>query len=117
MRLFLDDHRTPEQAGLTGDWHVVRTADEAIEMLRTGEVTEASLDHDLGHCDACTGCKGYADRACVCRCHLSGYFVVCWMETEGCWPSGGVWVHSRNPGGTFKMRRVIERHYGRAPQT
>lgn len=113
MKLFLDDERTLAMLGLVPEdgWVVARTADDAINILRTGEVTEATLDHDLGHCVKCKHCKGYADRNCACRCHLTGYFVVCWMETENIWPVDGVKVHSANPGGALKMRLAIDRHY------
>src|SRR5437867_3667167 len=113
MKLFLDDTRELAHLGHTPEqgWVVARTADAAIDILRTGEVTEASLDHDLGHCGKCNRCKGYADRRCACRCHLTGYFVVLYMETENIWPVDGVKVHSANPGGALKMRLAIDRHY------
>lgn len=43
LKLFLDDHR-PAPEG----WALARSADEAIELLRRGEVTDLSLDYDLG---------------------------------------------------------------------
>ena len=36
-------------------WHRVYWPDEAIELLKTGKVTEISLDHDLGDDERCTG--------------------------------------------------------------
>jgi len=58
MKVYLDDTRdTP--AG----WIRVYWPDEAIELLKTGEVTEISLDHDLG--DDARG---------------TGYDVVLWLE-------------------------------------
>lgn len=43
MKVFLDDERrTPE------GWVRVYWPDEAIALLQTGQVTEISLDHDLG---------------------------------------------------------------------
>lgn len=44
MRIWLDDER-PMPEGFT---HHVKTAHEAIELLKTGQVEEISLDHDLG---------------------------------------------------------------------
>jgi hypothetical protein len=41
--VWLDDVR-PAPRG----WRRARTPDEAINLLRTGRVTELSLDHDLG---------------------------------------------------------------------
>jgi hypothetical protein len=43
MRLYLDDHRPAPQG-----WTLARTADEAIDYLRQGQVTDLSLDYDLG---------------------------------------------------------------------
>jgi hypothetical protein len=47
VRLWLDDIR-PMPEGYT---HHARTASEAIALLAAGEVTHASLDHDLGEGD------------------------------------------------------------------
>src|SRR5438309_1594271 len=44
MKLWLDDIRpTPDDT-----WTWAKTVPEAIDLLKTGEVTYASLDHDLG---------------------------------------------------------------------
>ncbi|QDV62524.1 cyclic-phosphate processing receiver domain-containing protein [Crateriforma conspicua] len=60
MKVYLDDEReTP--AG----WTRVYWPDEAIELLRTGQVTELSLDHDLGDDNRGTG-----------------YDVVTWIEEQ-----------------------------------
>jgi len=58
MRAFLDDWRTAPSG-----WRRVEWPDEAIELLETGDVTEISLDHDLGDDD-----KG------------TGYDVILWIE-------------------------------------
>ena len=43
MKVFLDDERaTPDE------WVRVYWPNEAIALLQTGQVTEISLDHDLG---------------------------------------------------------------------
>ncbi|HEY5993630.1 MAG TPA: cyclic-phosphate processing receiver domain-containing protein [Gallionellaceae bacterium] len=58
MRVYLDDERaTPE------GWVRVFWPSEAIALLESGEVTEISLDHDLGDDERGTG-----------------YDVVLWME-------------------------------------
>lgn len=44
MRLWHDDIRTPPD----DSWTWARTNAQAIKLLRENEVTEASLDHDLG---------------------------------------------------------------------
>lgn len=50
MKVYLNDERsTPE------GWTRVYWPAEAIELLRTGEVEEISLDHDLGDDDRGTG--------------------------------------------------------------
>jgi|TARA_Y100000310_G_scaffold7793_1_gene8488 hypothetical protein len=50
MKLYLDDIR-PAPDG----WVRTRTAQETIAILKEGEVTEISLDHDLGEGDVGTG--------------------------------------------------------------
>lgn len=50
MKLFLDDER-PAPPG----WRLVRWPDDVIDLLRGGEVTHLSLDHDLGDDDEGTG--------------------------------------------------------------
>lgn len=101
--MWLDDRRSPPD----DTWTWAKTAIEAIDLLRTGRVEEASLDHDLGHCDACTTCNGYTSP-CGCECHYSGYFVVSWMRLENVWPKKKPTVHSRNPTGAAKIKSVIE---------
>lgn len=51
MKIWLDDERDMPQRF---DRHVYTAAD-AIELLKSGEVTLISLDHDLGDVDAGTG--------------------------------------------------------------
>ena len=46
MKLWLDDIREPWRFGKHG-WEWAKTADEAIALLKTANVEEASLDHDL----------------------------------------------------------------------
>lgn len=50
MKLYLDDERTTPEG-----WVRVYWPDEAIEYLKTGQVTEISLDHDLGDDERGTG--------------------------------------------------------------
>ena len=50
MKVYLDDGRkTPD------GWYRVYWPDEAIELLKTGKVTEISFDHDLGDDERGTG--------------------------------------------------------------
>jgi hypothetical protein len=88
MRVFLDDERaTPD------GWTRVWWPDEAIALLETGEVTELSLDHDLG--DDARG---------------TGYDVVLWIEEavalRGFKPPRIV-VHSANSSARVKMEAGI----------
>ena len=88
MKVFLDDKReTP--AG----WVRVFWPDEAIALLETGEVSEISLDHDLGDDQRGTG-----------------YDVILWVEkavmTRGFRPPQ-MQVHSANSSARRKMELGI----------
>jgi hypothetical protein len=118
MRLWLDDVREPWKYGFIGsEW--AKNYDEAIAILKTGEVTFASLDHDIGACKECTESGAYvgdmktAETTFYNRCphEKSGYDVVCWMEENNVWPKDGVVVHSMNPVGKQRMMQVINKHY------
>lgn len=85
MKIFLDDERaTPD------GWMRVYWPDEAIDWLKTGQVTEISLDHDLGDDERGTG-----------------YDVVLWIEeavaTQNFMPPK-MMVHSANSGYVLKTR-------------
>ncbi|WP_223789121.1 cyclic-phosphate processing receiver domain-containing protein [Marinicella meishanensis] len=88
MKVYLDDER-PTPPG----WQRVYWPDEAIELLQTGQVTELSLDHDLGDDERGTG-----------------YDVVLWLEeavfTQGFKPPQ-IKVHSANSSAREKMERGI----------
>lgn len=108
MKLWLDDIREPWKFGCLG-WTWAKTAAEAIAHLRSGLVEEASLDHDLTSEQMIQGGfvgKVYEDG------QKSGYDVVCWLEQHPeFWPPKGVRVHSANPAGAARMRKVIRRWY------
>ncbi len=91
LKVFLDDERkTP--AG----WTRVYWPEEAIRLLKTGRVTEISLDHDLGDDD-----------------HGTGYDVVLWIEkavTKGFSPPA-IRVHSANTSARMKMEQGIAQIY------
>lgn len=88
MRVWLDDVREAPPG-----WTRVRWPDEAIALLRAGQVAEVSLDHDLGDDDRGTG-----------------YDVLIWIEeavaTEGFCPPA-MRVHSANPPARRKMEQSI----------
>ena len=93
MKVWLDDWRDAPPGCVR-----VRTPEEAIALLQTGDVTEASLDPDLGLLD------GERER--------TGYDVVLWIErevAEGRWvfPLPEIGVHSANPVGRARMERAI----------
>jgi hypothetical protein len=102
MRLWLDDIRPPWKYGCIG-WHWAKTAQEAIDALKTGKVEEASLDHDLTELRT----LGQDDGS------ETGFDVVLWMEANNVWPPLGVKVHSFNPLGKQRMEKVIGRAYTR----
>jgi len=87
-KVFLDDVRiTPE------GWVRVFWPDEAIALLKTGEVTHLSLDHDLG--DEQRG---------------TGYDVLLWIEeavaVDG-FKAPEITVHSANPAARQRMEAAI----------
>lgn len=88
MKVYLDDERTTPE-----NWTRVYWPVEAIELLETGQVTEISLDHDLGDDDRGTG-----------------YDVVLWIEEQvalhGFTPPV-VKVHSANISARTKMEHGI----------
>ena len=90
MKVYLDDEREASEG-----WVRVRWPEEAIELLQTGQVTDLSLDHDLGNDERGTG-----------------YDVVLWIEeavaTGGFVPPRIV-VHSANAPARAKMEAGLKR--------
>lgn len=89
MKVFLDDERpTPE------GWTHARFVEDAIELLKSEEVTHISLDNDLG--------IGYHE----------GYEVLEWMEREvvekGFKPPK-IRIHSMNPVRKIYMKQLAKR--------
>ena len=108
MKLWLDDIRNPLNYGLE-DWVWVKTAEEAINTLRSGVVMRASLDHDLTDEQMVRG--GFNDQIYEDG-QKSGYDVVVWLEKHPeYWPPDGVTIHTANPAGRQRMQQVIDRHY------
>lgn len=91
MKLWLDDLRTAPEG-----WVHARTAEEAINHLKTGQVEMASFDHDLGYNPDLTETTGYD----VCK----------WMAENNVWPKMKPNVHSANPVGKANMQGVIDRY-------
>lgn len=95
MKIFLDDERKAPNTS----WLVVRTAAEAIELLRlhAATITHISFDHDLG--------DGVP----------TGYDVVCELERlhhEGLISNIWTTVHSANPTGAKRIAQTCERMFG-----
>ena len=96
MKVYLDDERTTPEGWVRTYW-----PDEVIELLETGEVSDLSLDHDLGDDDRGTG-----------------YDVLLWIEemvyTHDFVPPK-MKVHSANSSARQKMENAIEsiifKHY------
>jgi hypothetical protein len=105
IRLFLDDVRNPPDDG-GGPWTVCRTLAEAKALLLRG-VDEASLDHDMGRCDACRSDLGPNN----CEHVGTGYDLVKRMAEHDVWPRLKPRAHSANPTGSMFMRQMIERHW------
>lgn len=89
MKLWLDDVRpAPDET-----WTHAETAEEAIELIKTGRVTQVSLDHDLG----------------IAR--KTGYDVACFIEamahTGQIPPIKKFAVHSANPVGRERMVQAL----------
>ena len=118
--LWLDDEREPPSFSDSGiPWTWAKTADEAIEYLKTGEVAFASLDHDLAeeHYYECS--KAYQEgrplNTSACK-EKTGMEVVNWMEEQNVWPKEGVRVHTLNGQGRDRMLSVVNKVYGRTFQ-
>lgn len=88
MRIYLDDERkTP-----TG-WERMYTAWDVIKALRTGQVTEISLDHDLGDDEK----------------YGTGYDVLCWIEEQvfvNKITPPKINIHSANTSAVSKMKKA-----------
>jgi hypothetical protein len=93
MRVWLDDVRQAPEG-----WTHVKTPEEVIKLLGSGEVEEISLDHDLG----LTAPKS----------ERTGYDVLAWLEeavATGAWkhPVPVIRIHSANPVGWRRMGQAI----------
>lgn len=84
MNLWVDDTR-PAPEG----WIWCQSVDAAKMLLRTKNVENVSLDHDLG-----------LDQP-------TGYDLVRWMVENHIWPKNKPIIHSINPVGMVKMRGLI----------
>lgn len=89
LKVFLDDEREAPEG-----WVRVYWPDEAIKLLKQGNVIEISLDHDLG--DDVRG---------------TGYDVILWLEDRVInhkFKPPVVSVHSANVSARYKMEQGIQ---------
>ena len=90
MKVYLDDERLTPEGWVRCSW-----PEEVIELLKTGQVEELSLDHDLGSNGP----------------HRTGYAVLLWIEaavvTSGFVPPR-LAIHSSNAPGRLKMQAAIK---------
>ena len=115
--LWLDDLRKPPSLSDSGiPWTWAKTADEAIEYLKTGDVVFASLDHDLSDEHYHEGFKAQQEgrplNTAACK-EKTGMSVINWMEEQKVWPKEGVRVHTLNGLGLDRMLSVVNKIYGR----
>lgn len=103
MILWLDDIRPPWRFGYMGaEWP--KTAEDAIEILKTGKVIFASLDHDLSE----LAMLGLAPKD-----EPNGMTVVNWMDDNDVYPMKGVQVHSLSELGSKRMMWGLRRLHKR----
>lgn len=88
MKVYLDDERTTPEG-----WQRVYWPEEAIALLQGGQVTDISLDHDLGD-----------------DVHGTGYDVLLWIEeavVTSDFKPPRMQVHSANSSARQKMQAAI----------
>ena len=93
MKIYLDDYR-PCPPG----WTLAKTAPEAIELLKRGDVEEVSLDYDLGDYRDDLAYTGRAVAAFIAR-----------GAHDGTLPRLTWHVHSNNADGCEIMRRMLDK--------
>ncbi len=105
--LWLDDLRPAPTFRDSGvDWLWVKTAQEAIDVLRDNEVIFASLDHDLSD----EHYNGDYTK------HNTGLDVLDFLEEFGHWPEDGIRIHTMNTSRKPIMLLIVERYYNRTFQ-
>ena len=95
IRVWHDDVREPP----TDSWVWAKTNAQARDLLRMCDVTEISLDHDLGAVDGQV--RGHSPEG-------SGYDLVLWMIETKHLPERIV-IHSHNYPGAKRMAQALSR--------
>lgn len=105
MKLWHDDIR-PAPEG----WVWARTNAEAIKLLKTGKVEEASLDHDLGyHNISEEQIKADSELLFLAgRSSETGLDLVTWMIDHNTCPPI-ITIHSWNPSGAHQMAMQLHK--------
>jgi hypothetical protein len=98
MRVWLDDVRQAPEG-----WVHVRSPEDVIQLLQSGEVQEISLDHDLGLFDQ--------DGR-----EVTGYDVLTWLENElglgrATFNAPTIHIHSANAAVYIRMEQAIKSIY------
>ena len=93
-KLWLDDVRPAPDS----TWICVKRAPEAFELLKSGTIEEASLDHDLGYKVKPDMIQGPYDFN-----EPTGTDLAAWMIESGAFPSRKLTVHSWNRPAGMKM--------------
>jgi len=102
MFLWLDD--SPERDP-PFPWVIVRTAEEAIEKLKSLEVEIISLDHDLGEF-----VESGMYSCCGEKIEITGMDVVNWMCNNKVFPKIII-IHSWNDTASVQMYEKIKEHF------
>jgi len=97
MKLYMDDERNHPEG-----WTRAHNAKEAKEILAKGEVTFASLDHDLFM-------DRYWSRDWT-QPTENGYDVVRWMVENNIWPEDGLRIHTDYATGRANMVDLVDKH-------
>lgn len=99
MKIFLDDERSAPPG-----WTLIKSVSETIDQLKTGKVTDLSLDHDLGDAK-----DAYLED----RKEITGYNVLQWLDEQVTCHNfkapKNIQVHSANASAHQKMIQAIER--------
>lgn len=98
IKIWLDDMRLPPDG-----WVWAKTADEAIRLLKAGDVEEISLDHDLGH----SHYNGFEEEK-------TGYTVAKFIEegaVNGTLPEMDCYIHTQNVVGRENIKAALRSAY------
>lgn len=100
-KLYLDDERTHPEG-----WIRAHNAREAKEILLQGDITFASLDHDLWMDGYWTNGWDFPNIHDL----ENGYDVVEWMAENHIWPEDGLRIHTDYKAGRENMMQVVDEY-------